>query len=484
MIVIFFILKNLILFFNSRIQSKFYKEFSTEISDKILLNYLKKDLLFFSKEESSNILRNTLNESKQFSRNYAKSLTDIFSESILFIFILFFIIYFDTKFSYLLLLIFCIFSFFYLFLSKKFIQNLGIKRLLYDGKKIKALTDSIMGIRQIKSIFKENFFFKIFSNYNEKSNYTLYKQELISVLPKLLLEILVILCLVYLIILGIKSNLNTTEIVTKIGVLVAISYKLMPSINKFLIAFQTIRFAKKSVSILEKIITEQEPNNQIIDCNKINFNNKISISNLSFSYDNKIVYDELNEQIFKNEIIGISGKSGSGKSTLALIIMGLLKPCKGVIKIDEYILGNTNTDWLSKIGYVDQNTFIISDTLENNIAFAQDKETVDFDKVEDICKQVELSDLRKFLKEKKNSMLHEFGADISTGQRQRIGIARAIYKNPELLIFDEATNALDSEIEKKILNMIIKNYKRNKTIIFISHKKEIIQICDKVILLK
>ena len=185
--------------------------------------------------------------------------------------------------------------------------------------------------------------------------------------------------------------------------------------------------------------------------------------------------------LLKNKIIGISGKSGSGKSTLVDLITGLLKPNKGQILVDEMIdIHDGNLFNWQKIGYVSQQVFLLDDTVTNNIGFGFNDEDIDIGKVHKVLKDVQLYDYFNYQEKKFQTIVGERGVRLSGGQVQRIGIARELYRDPELIIFDESTSALDLNTENQILDSI-KSLRKNKTIIIISHRQNTLKICDDII---
>jgi len=191
---------------------------------------------------------------------------------------------------------------------------------------------------------------------------------------------------------------------------------------------------------------------------------------------NKVSFD-----INKNSKIGIFGPSGSGKSTLVDLIIGLIKPTKGQIKVDnEIIEENKNYSWRNKIGYIQQNIFLFDDTLKNNIILNSSDNLIDDEKFKQVLSSSKISDFIDKLSNGLNTNLGEKGLKISGGQRQRIGIARALYSDPDILILDEATNQLDLKNETEILDIIFKEF-RDKSIIVISHDRSIMSRCDTIL---
>ena len=182
--------------------------------------------------------------------------------------------------------------------------------------------------------------------------------------------------------------------------------------------------------------------------------------------------------IFPGSKIGIIGESGSGKSTLLDILMGLLNPSKGNVKVDDRDIHNDKQAWQMNIGCVPQDVFILDDTLKNNIAFGIDSNLIEDSKIDETIKQASLTDLVKSLDNGVETMIGERGERISGGQKQRVGIARALYSKPDILILDEPTSALDLKTQERIVKEIFRNNK-DKTIVLYPDKRNLID-CDKV----
>ena len=177
-------------------------------------------------------------------------------------------------------------------------------------------------------------------------------------------------------------------------------------------------------------------------------------------------------------MIGISGKSGSGKSTFVNLITGLLQPKEGYIEIDKKNISDNIKHWQNGIGYVPQNIYLIDDSIAKNIAFGEEK-IIDENKINEAIKFAQLEDFVSKLPDKLNSSVGEQGILISGGQKQRIGLARTFYKDPKIIILDEATASLDKKVENEILDLILK-LKNKKTILIVSHDPNVLKHCDKV----
>ena len=184
--------------------------------------------------------------------------------------------------------------------------------------------------------------------------------------------------------------------------------------------------------------------------------------------------------IKKNEYVGVVGQSGSGKSTLLDLIMGLIIPDKGQILIDKVNINTNLISWQNRVGYVPQSVFLIDDSIKNNITFGYNSESVDPKQIIDVCKKAQIYDFINSLDKKFETNVGEKGIKLSGGQIQRLGIARALFSNPDIIIFDEATSSLDLKTENEFLEGL--ELLRGKvTIIFVSHRKPSLKYCNKII---
>ena len=207
------------------------------------------------------------------------------------------------------------------------------------------------------------------------------------------------------------------------------------------------------------------------------FKKNIYLNDVSFKYGDKIILDKLNIEFKKGKIYGIKGPSGAGKTTLASILLGLLKPSNGIIGVDDREVFNFK--WSKILSYVSQNIFLFDLTILENICLGIEKSKIKIEKVDEVLKKTNLYEFVYSLSDGLNTKLGENGTNLSGGQSQRLALARALYNDPEILILDEFTSALDEDNEKIVVESL-KNLNQNITIIIITHKKDLSKIFDKV----
>tara|TARA_X000000950_G_scaffold280800_1_gene376187 strand:+ start:1020 stop:2723 length:1704 start_codon:yes stop_codon:yes gene_type:complete len=484
MIVLFFFLKNIFLFYINFEIVNFTTSLIKFFSTSIFTIYLKEDYIFHKNNNSSKLTRNIKTECERFG-----SLCFIFIQLlsevlIIFSFLLLFIYLFGLNIIFILLLFFII-GFLFDFFTKGRLKNWGHDRQKYDGAVFKNIEEGFNSIKEIKLLNKENEFIKFFQNDLNVLQNANKKFNILVNTPKLLIEfisifLIVIFCFYYLVI---NINVGQTDFFASAGVLIGSLYRLIPSIIRIISYINRIKFDLPVIKIIkneyEKLYRVSE-NIEKHSKKHINFKNNITFENVNFKYsDNgKLILNSLSFEIEKGKITGIFGKTGSGKSTLIDLILGIIFPSSGKIKIDGVNINEVAYPWRNLIGYVPQKIYLIDNSIKKNIAFSYDSKKININEVNKCIKISNLEELNDMIDS--DDKIGQDGSRLSGGQKQRIGIARAFYNNPKIIILDEATNQLDENTQKKILNNII-NYDQEITIIMVSHNNNHKKLCDNVI---
>lgn len=463
--------------FLTHLQSKFITKVTANISNMLFANYLDQDYIFFLNTNTSRLIKNIQVEVGGYNA-YLTAYVSLLTEGLMMAAVLITVFIVQPIGA----LVFFIFvgsvSYLILKLSKGRLTYWANIRASYDNHLSKLLLEGLGGIKDFKIFNKEDFFKKKFSNLNiEKSNFVA-KYLTLSQTPRFLLEVTLIIGILIYISYMYFSKIDSSSVFASLGLFVAASFRLIPSVNKLIVALQGISYHKVSIDILTKEFNLKQKINRTKE-QPIIFTNRIEIKDLSFKYEaqKELQLDSLNFQILKGQKIGVIGESGSGKSTFIDLFTGLLYPNFGDILVDGNSIYKADKNWKAKIGYVPQNIYLLDDSIANNIALIDNDQQIDNDLIEKVLKNVGLFEFIKTLPKGVFTDVGEKGVNLSGGQLQRVGLARAFYREPEILILDESTSALDPFTERVILDSI---YKMNEklTVIFISHKQSNLDKCD------
>ena len=479
---IFYVFKNIYLSFLTWKQTSFSYEVQERIQSQIFSNYLYQKYQFHLNKNSSDLIRNITSEPSIFGQ-LLNQLIFLISESCLLIGILLLLIFFEPL-GIAMMLSIAIFSYLFFVYAQKKQVTWGNIRQVNDGKKIKDLQEGLSGIKDVKIFSIENLLKSRFSESNSKSIDSLRKSSIFNQLPKFFLEGIAIFFLISLIIILIIIGKDLDSVLSVLAVYIAAAFRLLPSFNRIVTALQILKF---DIPVIDIIKSQMELNQeQVIDSysKELTLKESLEIKNLKFAYkkDRKII-NVINLSIPYGSSIGITGESGSGKTTLVDLILGLLKPDSGQIFSDDLDIFSNLKQWRSKIGYVPQSIFLLDGTIKENILLGKENNRNQDNELKKVLKSCQLENFISSLPDGLNTEIGERGVNLSGGQKQRIGLARALYKDPDIIIFDEATSSLDYESERLIINSL-EDIRANKTLIMIAHRTSTLERCDKVFLVK
>ena len=309
-------------------------------------------------------------------------------------------------------------------------------------------------------------------------------QMFVNEIPKIFLELIGVGSILFMLFLIYEENkVDLSYLVPTLGLLAISAFRLLPCINRIISNAQSMLNSVASINAVYENLIQKKEFSQKINKIRSTFNDKIELKNISYKYpnSNKNIFYNTNLIISKNEFVCIAGESGVGKTTLADIILGLLPPTDGKIYIDNQELNKNNlSNWQSKIGFVPQSVILFNDTIKENIILDNNKTNFNQKAFHEAIRNAQLIEFVNEKNQKENFIIDEKGKNLSIGQIQRIGIARALYLDPDILVFDEFTSALDEKNQDKLIE-VIKNISKTKTIIVISHSKKIISAANKVI---
>ena len=482
-----YFIKNIFLLTFLWFQTRFNLDVQISIINKLYKTYLNVDYLFHLEKNSASLITNiksNTSHAKFFIETHFKLIVEI-----LLLIAIFFLLLYMEPYSTLATSItsFILTGILFFFTRNKLRKN-GKLKIIHENNIYRILISSMHGIKEVQILDRQDGF-----EQNLNQEYTeINRLELIYIiltsLPRISLEVIGVFSFVIFIAVLLFQNQSPAEIIPTIALFSISFIRVLPAVVSivqnmqhrkyfnpgFDLIFDELEILKKTKFIDKKDKpTISEFNRKKID---------ITFDKFFFNYPNfdKNILNNINLKIIHGEVLGIIGGSGSGKTTFVDNLLGLLKPTKGQILANDKNIQLNIHQWQKKIGYVSQSIFIMDASIEENIAFGIEPEKIDKKLMEYALKSAKLIELNQKLSNSTNSRVGENGVRLSGGQRQRIGIARALYRNPSILLLDEATNSLDKSTENQILD-VIGNLKKEKTIIMISHDKNSLRFCDRII---
>lgn len=482
LIIIVYVAKNGFIIFINNMQYRFSYYGKRDMQDKLMRYYIAKDYTFFLNHNSAELMRDINTDPEMF---YAAVLNilQLASEMcvctvmIVFLFVTDPIITLGVALAMVLILLIFVKG------LRKILARFGDDRRKYNANVFQCIQQAFGGIKEIKIANRESYFEEEFCKQNGLYTYTIKQNAFISSIPKPMMEALCVVGLMAAI--AVRMNMtstSSTELMSTLAVFAMSAFYLLPSANKISEYLGSIihngvvihKMGEEYVKIRDLEIKSEADK----DYKPVVLDREISVENMSFQYPDteEAVLKQVNVTIPKNASVAFIGPSGAGKTTMVDLILGVLKPQEGRIAVDGMDIKESYRGWHEKIGYIPQTIYMLDDTIRNNIAFGQ-KEEIDDTQIWDALRQAQLDEFVKSLDDGLDTMIGEAGVRLSGGQRQRIGIARALYRKPEVLVLDEATSALDTETEAAVMEAI-DSLQGKMTMLIIAHRLTTIKNCD------
>jgi ATP-binding cassette subfamily C protein len=482
-IFIIFLKKNIFYFLSQYFFLKYSFKIHNNLSSLIFTKYLKDKYIYFVNSKVSELLRN-VKDNVELVKNLVNNMFTLVSELFVFAGLCFIVIYNSSLISTFSIFFIILFSILYLYFSRNLSNQWSLKRQAAESLKIKFIQESFSGFKELKLFNKEDLFIKNYNQSNSSSNKMNFKFNLLYSFPRIYLEIVGSLGIIILIVFNLEESKKNSfiSIIPLLGLYFVTFIRLLPSANRILNAIETNRYAFPALKLIfndlsSNIKFSNHKDKYKSKKNKIIFTNKININKLTFCFSKNEIFKNINLEIKIKDKIAIVGESGIGKSTFLNLLSGLLEPSKGSILCDGINIQKNIESYRNNISYITQSTFLMNDTIENNISFNSYKDELHSKKIIKALNLANLNNLINKLPKGIHSIVGDDGSKLSGGQIQRIGIARALYFDREILICDEITNSLDSISEKSIINCLSK---LDKTIIIISHKRQNLNFCSKI----
>ncbi len=466
--------------------SMFAHKLGSEIADSLYVYYLKQDWLFHSSGSSAQLTKSISNETSRITGLILTPLLQMNARIGLALLMTLVVLIYDPYVALVGILVFSVGYFvLYNFVRLRLHKN-GVTISEVLEERFRLMNEGFGGVKDILLFGRDRNFIELFKISGDKLAYSYGTNSALSQVPRFLMELIAFGSMILLVLYLINSyDGDLGMILPRLSAYALVAFKLLPAFQQI---YSNFALLKGHISAFDSI--EEDLENavklsgsvDILELGKIKPKNNITLKNITFTYPNKsdAALDKLNISFPANSVIGLVGASGSGKSTLIDVILGLINPQSGHLEVDEIKITNKNCrKWQNVIGFVPQSIFLSEGTISENVAFGIPEIEIDLRKVRNAIKLSHLDEFVENLEKGIHTKVGERGVQLSGGQRQRIGIARALYHEADVLVFDEATSSLDGISEKMIMDAI-HNFSGKKTIIIVAHRLKTVEKCDQI----
>ena len=485
-VLLMLLISTMVSMFTSWRLSLFAARTGTDIATKLYSHYLKQDWLFHASGSSAHLTKQVANEAGRTSGGILMPLMQMNARIVLALFMSLTIFIYDPWVAIVGIFIFAVTYFIIFAFVRVRLQSNGRTISEVNEIRFRLMNEGFGGIKDLLLLGRDSDFINRFNQAGDMLAYSQGTNAALTQTPRYFVELIAFGSMITLVLYLFVSHDGNLGIVLPILSLYALAtFKLLPA---FQLIFGSIADIKGNMAAFESIqqdlIESKKTELKAIKPEQryLQPKQQISLEDITFTYPkkDKPALNKLNMLIPARSVVGIVGPSGAGKSTLIDILLGLIEPQKGHLKVDSTIIGNQNRrSWQNTIGFVAQSIFLSGGTIAENVAFGIPQDQIDIKKVHEVLKLAHLAELLETFDEGINTKVGERGVQLSGGQRQRIGIARALYYDADVLVFDEATSSLDGITEKMIMKAI-HDFSGQKTIIMIAHRLKTVQNCDQI----
>lgn len=476
-----YVVKNIYLSWMNYVVCNFSISMKREMAVRLMESYMKQSYPYFLSKKTSEIIRSINSDTEQLYELVINCLY-VISSGLTVLLLITYLTITNWRLTLLMAVVFIVFALLIMRPLQKTTGKLGEKNRSLSVDLIQYVKQDFEGIKEIKLMNREQSFIDKYKEVYDKHTKVTKKFRLINVIPKFAIETVAIGTILLYLAYNVYFKEDYIALVSQLAVFAVAAFRLLPCVNAVFAYTNTIMFNKIAIELVyDDIHAVDKVESLTADKGRVYFRDKLQVRDISFSYSEKdrYVLEHINLEIRKGESIAFIGASGGGKTTLVDIIIGLLEPNEGSVVVDGVKIKENIRGWQKNIGYIPQTIYLLDDTIVSNIAFGIKKEEIDENRVWKALEDAQLKEFVQGLPDTIYTIVGERGARLSGGQRQRIGIARALYGNPEVLIFDEATSALDNTTESEVMKAI-EGLKGSKTMIMIAHRLSTIESCDTV----
>lgn len=487
-----YIIKNAYLGFLNYFKSKFIRDQKIVLARRLYTAYMRAPYAFHLNRNTAELLRNANLEVRIIGNEVLRPLLQLILSGVTASAITILLIVIEPVISVVVVGVLGMASFIFTQATRKKIEAMGEEEQRQRTASYKVMHEGFGSLKAVKVLNKEGSFIRKFMDSFRKANHAQHLQEIIGSWTRPFMEVIAITGLLIVVFFIIYLGEDVSTLIPTLGLFGVAILKLQTQITTAVSSFNSLKYSNYAVdpvyddlNLLEPKLETEQTTEKERPTIPLQFNSELRIDSLYFRYQNSEtdVLKNINMTIQSGSSVGLVGKTGAGKSTLVDILLGLLEPTRGQVTVDDTPVFHQLAQWQLNIGYIPQDIYLLDDTIKRNIALGLDDEAIDENRLQEAISIAQIQDLIASLPEGWDTTVGERGVRLSGGQLQRVGMARALYTDPDVLVMDEATSSLDSSTEQSVMQALDRA-KQGRTFIMIAHRMSTVKKCDVIYMLE